>query len=320
MPDLENDINGVEQSAFETTPGIYGKKTKTIPKPEKNIGIDTKNEFFDNIVDAFESSTLDISSLDSFSQVSTSRDNIYSLLDNMCEDSTVSAILETYVEDATEANDQGQIVWVASNDADVVQYITFLLNALNVNKHVFGWTHCLVKYGDVYLRLFRESDVNDDDLFNLDAKNSRQHLNEAVKIKAYSKNDHYINYIEMHPNPAEVFELTKYGKAYAYVKTDITSSQLSQDELYKNSSSLFRYRFKRDDVFLYAATEYVHGCLEDTSSRTPEVVNIFLNDKDYDNDDTDLSYKVRRGESIFYDVYRNFISIISTCSCYNVLI
>ena len=309
MPNLENDIDGVEQSAFETTPGIYGKKTKTIPAPEKNIGIDIKDEFFSNIVEASMSSTLDISSLDAFSQVSTSRDNIYSLLDNMCEDSTVSAILETYVEDATESNENGEIMWVESPDAEVAQYVTFLLNSLNVNKHLFGWTHCLVKYGDVYLRLFRQSDVNNDDLFNLDAKEFKKPLNEAVKIKAYSKNDHYINYIEMHPNPAEIFELTKFGKAYAYVKTDINSSQLSQDELYKNSSALFRYRFKRDDIFLYAATEYVHGCLEDTSGRTPEVVNIFLNEKDYDADDTDLSYTVRRGESIFYDVYRIWRSL-----------
>ena len=309
MPDLENEVNGVEQSAFDTTPGIYGKKTKTVPKAKKNVGIDTNNDFYNNIVDAFEHSILDVSSINSFSQVSTSRDSIYSLLDNMCEDSMVSAILETYVEDATETNDQGKIVWAESNDSNVVQYVSFLLDSLNVNKYIFGWTHCLVKYGDVYLRLFRESDVHDDSLFDADAKDSKQHLNEAVKIKAYSKNDHYINYIEMHPNPAEIFELTKYGKAYAYVKTSINSTQLSQDEVYKNSSTLFRYRFKRDDVFLYAATEYVHGCLEDTSSRTPEVVNIFLNDQDYDSDDTDLTYTVRRGESIFYDVYRIWRSL-----------
>ena len=28
---------------------------------------------------------------------------------------------------------------------------------MNVDKNIFGWTYCLLKYGDVYLRLYRES-------------------------------------------------------------------------------------------------------------------------------------------------------------------
>jgi hypothetical protein len=36
----------------------------------------------------------------------------------MCEDSKISAVLETYAEDATDYNDEGRIVWCeASNPA-----------------------------------------------------------------------------------------------------------------------------------------------------------------------------------------------------------
>jgi hypothetical protein len=36
-----------------------------------------------------------------------------------------------------------------------------LLNVMNVDKNIFGWTYSLIKYGDVYLRLYRESDYHD---------------------------------------------------------------------------------------------------------------------------------------------------------------
>ena len=48
--------------------------------------------------------------LNQFTQVSTRRDQIYNLIDQMAEDPTIAAILETYAEDATEYNDKGQIV------------------------------------------------------------------------------------------------------------------------------------------------------------------------------------------------------------------
>ena len=48
----------------------------------------------------------------------------------MAEDSSIAAILETYAEDATEADDQGNVVWVESDNDDIVKYITYLLNSI----------------------------------------------------------------------------------------------------------------------------------------------------------------------------------------------
>ena len=47
----------------------------------------------------------------------------------------------------------------------------------------------------------------------------KEKLDEDVVIKYYKKDDKLVNYIEMIPNPAEMFELTKFGKSYAYIKT-----------------------------------------------------------------------------------------------------
>ena len=88
----------------------YNKEIKAVPKPETNIGIDTKDTLFSNIVGAGLENKVDISALEKFLQISQSRNEIYNLLDSMAQDSIISAILETYAEDATEYNEQGKIV------------------------------------------------------------------------------------------------------------------------------------------------------------------------------------------------------------------
>ena len=88
----------------------YNKEIKSVPKPETNIGIDTKDTLFSNIVGAGLENKVDISALEKFLQISQSRNEIYNLLDSMAQDSIISAILETYAEDATEYNEQGKIV------------------------------------------------------------------------------------------------------------------------------------------------------------------------------------------------------------------
>ena len=284
-----------QNNAFVNDEKVYNSPIKSQPKPEKNIGIDTQEVLFDNIVNAGISSQLDISALESFSNVSQSRDQLYSMLDTMSQDSIVSAVLETYAEDATEYNDNGRIVWAESSDGDVAKYITFLLDTIGVDKHIYKWVYSLCKYGDLYLKLFRESE-SEDLLFKDDKKDKS--LNEDVNIKAYSKNDKYTHYIEMVPNPAEIFELTKFGKTYGYIKAPTRVPTQTQDNL---QNIYFKYQFNKSDIDVYNATEFTHASLEDNSSRTPEEVNIFL---DKNNDDKHLSYTVRRGQSLLYNVFK----------------
>ena len=287
-----------QKNAFVNDETVYNSTIRSQPRPEKNIGIDTKEVLFDNITNAGISSQLDISALESFTNVSQSRDQLYSMLDTMSQDSIVSAVLETYTEDATEYGDNGRIVWVESSDSNVANYVTFLLDTIGVDKHIYKWVYSLCKYGDVYLKLFRESE-SDDLLFKSKEEDDQdKSLNEDVNIKAYSKNDRYTHYLEMVPNPAEVFELTKFGKTYGYIKAPTRVPTQTNDNL---QNIYFRYKFNRSDIDVYNATEFVHGCLEDNSSRTPEEVNIFL---DKDNDNNHLSYTVRRGQSLLYNVFK----------------
>lgn len=300
-------MDTAKNGAFEYDENSYGVKVQSIPKPEKNIGIDTNEVFFDNIVNAGLSSSLDITALESFSQVSQSRDQIYAMLDTMAKDSMVSAVLETYAEDATEYNDSGRIVWVESADSDVLKYITFLIDTIDVDKHIYKWVYNLCKYGDVYLKLYRESD-SDDLLFAKEEEaeeqtqqNEAKQINEDVNIKVHSKNDRYTHYVEMIPNPAELFELTKFGKTYGYIKAPVKSPLKANDQF---SNPYYKYKFNKSDINVYPATEFVHACLDDNSSRTPEEVSIFLEERTEDGKEKDLTYSVRRGQSLLYNVHK----------------
>ena len=299
----------INDGVFENTNVEYNQKINPVPTPSKNIGIDVDNQFMDNIANAGLSGKLDMAAIESFTNVSRSRDSVYDLLDMMMSDSTMASVLETYSEDATEYNEQGRIVWVESDNALATKYIEHLLDTMNIDKHIYSWVHCLIKYGDVYIKLFRKSDEEkaDPDFHT----NDRSVLNEGVIAKAHNDSDHYTGYVEMVKNPAEVFELTKLGKTRGYIKTNIqtlsnSTTGYSQQDMLNGYYQI--YRFNEQDVELYAADDFVHGYLEDNSSRIDEKVNIFYNYKDYNTDnETDTNgynFNVRRGQSLFYTAFK----------------
>ena len=314
------------------------QKIKAVPKSKPEIGIDTTNSFPDNLLDAAASQLLDTGVLENFSTVSQTREQIYSLIDTMAQDSTLAAVVESYAEDATETADSGKIMWAESSDDKVSSYVNWLLEDLNIDKHIYLWTYSLVKYGDVYLRLYRQSDYGEDLLFGstsskksgtlnedylsdkvddnfgklteeeiskLEGEN-KESLKEAVYLNLHSKNDPYVHYVEMVPNPGEMFELTKLGKTMGYIDAPVTIQNKRDVDTLLN-----RYKLNKKDVTVYSAGDFVHGCLEDNSSRTPEEVTIFL---DNDLDDTTkteanaakATYKVKRGQSLLYNQFKNW--------------
>lgn len=276
----------------------YENKTISKPYPDKMKDIDLSGQLFDNIIDAAEKSSVDMNTINSFSSISRSRNNVYELLDLMAQDPTISAILQIYAADATETNDSGQVMWCDSDDERVLGMVTHLLDSMNVDKYAYDWVYSLVKYGDLYLRLYRESEY-ENDLFTDKKKN----LNEDVILKNFKKSDKYAEYIEMVKNPANVFDLVRYGKTAGYIRTHVKADITAEENnfgLYNNYSNYYNYNFNMSDVDVYEATEFVHACLTDTSSRTDEEVTIFSGDEEA----KQYTYSVRRGQSILYDSYK----------------
>lgn len=284
-----------KDTAFASDSTQIGSKVKPVPKPKKNIGVDTENTIVKDIVDLADSSQLDVSGIESFSSVARTRDQIYTMLDTMSEDSKVSAILATFAADATETNEAGKIVWAESSDDNVAKYVNYLLDTINVDKNVYKWLYSLCKYGDLYIRRYRESETRDilsDDL-------SDRKLNEEVKVVAYPDTDRFVDYVEMVANPAEVFELTKFGKTYAYIQSKLSTTQTKEQLQY---AQYYRYKFTKGDVEVFQPTMFVHATLDDNPSRSPEEVQIFRDDN-YD-ENTSSTFKVKKGQSILYDKFK----------------
>ena len=299
------DKETILQTSFENDDSLYNKKIEPQVAPQPQIGIDVDNDLLQNIVDATNVDRIDMTKIQSFTSVSRNRNELYDTLDAMSLDTTLASVLETYAEDATEMNDSGDIIWCESEDSNISKYVSFLLNSLNVNKNVFKWTHSLCKYGDVYLRLYRESEVEDKFFSSATTRNKEKNtLNEDVNIHAYSSKDKYIHYLEQAPNPAQLFELTRFGKTAGYIKTNVKPTAVTNDMLGTANmylSNKYRFNSESTDVDLYPATEWVHGSLEADTDRVPEEVELFTNE-----DDKAVTYTVKRGESLLYDSYKTW--------------
>lgn len=291
--------NNIEDSVYLTDNSIYGNKIKKVTPEGKESDVGISDVMYDNIIQSGINSTIDLSGINSLSQQATTRNEMYNIYDTMCEDGQISAVIKTYAEDATQRNAEGNIVWATSNDSNIAYLINYYIDSLNIDKNIYKWAYSLCKYGDLYIRLYRESEY-DDAIFGKKNRN----LTEDVKIKAFKKNDKYAHYVEMVTNPAEMFELTKFGKTVGFIKSPVDGVIVrSQNNIdFMN----YAYKFKRNDITIYPPTEFVHAAIEDNVSRYEESVNIFLNDSDYDNDNNAYSYTVKRGQSLISNVYKTW--------------
>ena len=72
------DKETLRNAAFpEQDPSLFDKKVTPVAVPQHEIGIDLDNHVLDNITETMETSQFDINALNSFTQVSRSRNEIY---------------------------------------------------------------------------------------------------------------------------------------------------------------------------------------------------------------------------------------------------
>lgn len=299
----------------QSNPLVGSQAQPTTLDTTTKLDIDTKKILTDNIIEAGLSHQLDIAKLENFTSISNSRDQIYQLIDTMAQDSSVSAILKTYAENVCELADNGHVIWCESSDPNISKFVNYILNVMNADKNMYGWAYTLAKYGDLYLRLFRESDY-EDDLFsasNVDMVNSTrsrltegytesENLEEAVKLHLHSDFDPYSYYVEPVDDPGTMFEVTKFGKTYGYVEVPNEDNSLTAAATLSGTTmtGAYNFRMKSADVHVYQADDFVHACLEDNFTRYPETIELFT-----DSEETKShTYRVRRGKSLLYDNYK----------------
>lgn len=305
----------------KTSHPLVGSQTKPVTLDNTTtLDIDVKNTLVDNIIEAGLTSKLDIAALENFTSISNARDQVYQLIDTMSQDSSVAAILRTYAEDVCEPADNGHVIWCESNDPNISKFVNYMLNVMNADKNMYSWTYALLKYGDVYLRLYRESDYDDalftservnkaysarntlNEAFDELDKEAPEKLDEAVRLNVRSASDPYSYYAEMIDDPGTMFELTKFGKTYGYIEVPNTESNLDATTAFSGTSmtGTYNFRMKSADVNVFQADDFVHACLEDNFTRFPETVDLFIDEEGKKSQ----SYSVRRGKSLLYDSYK----------------
>lgn len=279
---------------------FIGKKAKAVPVEEPEIGVETNNSTMMKLLDAAEEGNLDTASLESFNSASQSREYVYSFIDSMALDDRVSSVLEVYASDAVETNDDGKIVWCESSDGNLVKTVNFLLDSINVDKHAYEWMYSLIKYGDLYLKMFRQNEI--DEHSKQDDEKDRS-LREAVTAVVHEPSSHYAHYVEMVSNPGEMFDLTEFGKTVLYIQAPTTVQNTINQEspVYAYQS----YKMKQSDVTVYGAQDFVHASLANENSlRSPEEVSIFQSDEDFQNNSNGKKYVVKKGQSMLYNLFK----------------
>ena len=180
----------------------------------------------------------------------------------------------------------------------------------------------MIKYGDVYLRLYRESDYHDALFKTENRQKLNEAVNEAINLSIHGADDNYSYYIEMVPDPSTMFELTRHGQTFGYIETPNMPNNFDQTSyvggttgmMSGNSNGAFTFAYKSNDVNIYQADDFVHAALEDNITRFPETVDLFYEDLDDktatrkhgagNSTNNSQSYTVRRGKSLLYDSYK----------------
>ena len=306
----------------------FNKDINITPPEVPPTSMDTSKAIATQIINALESDNLNLNTVNSLVQSAQNREQSYELIDAMVEDGLIAAVLEAYAGDATQTSDSGKIIWAESSDTNALKYVQWLLDSLNVDKQMYKWAFSLVTYGDVYVRLFHKSDMEDDPIFH--TPNSVKTLNEAyegfgvdeeekgslnedIQLRIYSAKDPYVPYVQMVDNPGEMFDLQKFGKTYGFIKAPVSIIQQFND-IDPAYNYLSQYKINQKDVEIYDGTSFVHGCLDSTNQRQPETIQLFINN-DYDinskgvdlnakSDSMTSSYQVKRGQSILYDAFK----------------
>ena len=76
---------------------------------DEDLGILQGRDLAELILEAAQSSQLNLPAISNFDSIARNREQIYTLLDTMSQDSMIASILEAYAEDSVEPNSSGKI-------------------------------------------------------------------------------------------------------------------------------------------------------------------------------------------------------------------
>ena len=279
------------------------------PQESDKTNISAKQDQLVNTFDELAGNDLfNLSQINEFVTIAADRESQYKAYDEMAYDPIITAALEMYTDDATQPNEDGEIVWVESDEENVKTYIEKKLDELNISANAWSQMFSLSKYGELYLETFPEDGKN-----NLDVKLKKDiQTVTLVKELAGKRLKPYVRFV---PNPSVLFDIQEKGKTVGFVKAPETQATTGQAMQYA-----YQYNNLGDnEIEIYPNTKYIHILIKEDSNRYPETLKISYEDntitKDIKTKDgwevdphkdsvIDVIYDVNRGRSILYSVYR----------------
>lgn len=294
-------------------------KFKAVPVPDKPTKIDQKNSITKKLVDdEVLTTSVDMSAITTLTQVTDDREKLYTIFDEMCADTLISSALDIYADNATEYNSDNKVLWVTSDNRETEQLGNRLIEQFGLNESAWSDIWALCKYGDLYYETFRKSETEEkkvgkqnllDNSHEID--DDKTMLVEDVVVNIHKEDDVLDEYIQRVVNPANIFDLQKRGKTVGYIKTP----NVEQARTKYTSYSLYQYKTNEKDTELYDGTKFVHISLSNPASRGLEQVQLFMNNdaissaktkKERNKITESYTYDVKRGKSIFYDIYKSY--------------
>lgn len=272
----------------------FAKDGKTLPD-QVNAAIDSGKR-------------VDLNDLLKIDNLKTSRNRKYEIFEDMVADGRIGAAVEMYANDTVQYNPEGKILWVEAEDPDVAAYVDKLLRDLNIQQNC--WTHAyrLYLYGDVYLETFQSSSTDGSKPNLLLAKSTTNQV--GVQQPIIGQNIE--RYIEIVPNPANIYDLQYKGKTSGYVKGEDDLSDVDNTD----SLNYYCYSNQSHNIDLLGPTKYVHICLSPNINRFPEKFKLIKDnivkpreDGLIDASDSEgstggeLTFNVKTGQSILENVY-----------------
>ena len=251
---------------------------------------------------------IDFNDLLKIDNLKVNRNRKYEIFEDMVADGRIGAAVEMYANDTVQYNQEGKILWVEADNPDVSAYVEKLLQDLNIQQNC--WTHAyrLYLYGDVYLETFKSSSTDGSKPTVLLAKPN----NGQIGIQQPLIGQNIERYIEIVPNPANIYDLQSKGKTSGYAKGEDDLSDMSNDSL-----NYYCYTNETHNIDLFSPTKYIHICLSPNINRFPEKFRLVDIDKKPQSRDDNLidgsslegsssgefTYNVKTGQSILENVY-----------------
>jgi hypothetical protein len=270
------------------------KKYKAHPvSTSSGTEVDTSKALVDDLTYLIRNGKVSYSDVMHAVSTATTRETLYSMIEDEAQDGRIAGILKTISEDVVATNEEGFIYNITSDDPEIAKAVRQIINEFNIERDSYAWVYNMLKYGDIYVQIHKSNDKRN---IARDEATQQGWLQEGIKLRVYS-NDEYKNlYIEQVLNPNEMFELTSRGKTAFYLKTKQIKPIVVADDVYTNFS-MYDLSTENEDTLIYPADYFVHGSVGANTSRAEEVINLST-DKD-----NAYRFRVHRGKSILYDSY-----------------